>query len=167
MTTVFRAVLLGTWWLSISVPAAGDSSLPASGVNDAEGIEPAVTATRPAVAGTVTRAEFTTNVEDHKPVNTISSLTNDKTRVCYFTEIEGMAGQTIIHRWEYNGKLMLEKSFKVGASRWRVYSSKTLDPSWLGEWKASTVDANGSSLSVNTFTYMKKATASAASTPTN
>ncbi len=165
--TVFRALLLGTWWLSFSVYAAGDNSLPPSGVPDATEIESAVTASRPAVAGTITRAVFTTNVEDLKPVDDISSLTNDKTHVCYFTEIEGMAGQTVIHRWEYHGKLMLEKPFKVGASRWRIYSSKTLDPAWLGEWKVSAVDANGSSLSVNTFTYIKKATASAKSTSTN
>lgn len=163
MTTVFQALLLGAGWLAFSVYAAGNSPLPASGVPDAVGIDPAVTATQPAVAvaGMVTRAVFTTNVEDLKPVNAISSLTNDKTRICYFTEIDGMTGQTVIHRWEYNGKLMLDKSFKVGASRWRVYSSKNLDPSWLGEWKASVIDANGSTLSVNTFTYTKKATASA------
>lgn len=169
MSTVFRALLLCAGWLSFSVHAAGDHSLPAAAVPDTAGLEPAATAPRPAVAvaGTVMRAVFTTDIEDHKPANIIFNLTNDKTRVWYFTEIKGMAGQTVIHRWEYNGKLMLEKPFKVGASHWRVYSSKTLDPSWLGEWKASTVDANGSSLSVNTFTYMQKATAPVSSTSTN
>jgi hypothetical protein len=163
MAPVFRALLLGAWWLSFPVHAAGDRSLPPSGVNDWVENAPAATPAV-AVAGTVTRAVFTTKVANRKPTNTISSLTNDITRICYFTEIEGMAGQTVIHRWEYNGKLMLEKSFKVGAARWRVYSMKTLDPSWLGEWKASTIDANGSSLSVNTFTYLNKAAASATST---
>ena len=67
-----------------------------------------------------------------------------------------MAGQSVTHRWEYNGKIILEVPIKVGTSRWRAYSTKTLFPSWVGEWKVSVVDAAGGTLSVNTFTYLKK-----------
>ena len=58
--------------------------------------------------------------------------------------------------WEYNGKVIMEVPIKVGTSRWRAYSTKTLDPSWIGEWKVSVVDAAGGTLSVNTFSYMKQ-----------
>ena len=115
-------------------------------------------AARPAVLipGNVTRAQFTRDIKDLEPVDAVSTLTNDQTRIVYFTEIRGMSGQTVTHRWEYNGKIVLEKTHEVGSSRWRAYTSKTLDPAWVGEWKASVVDAAGGTLSVNTFTYLKK-----------
>jgi Protein of unknown function (DUF2914) len=157
--TLSLAIFLGLlsasfylWAADEDHPAAtGDQSQIESN-SGADGVTHAVPAT-----GQVVRALFTTDVKNHEPVDTVSSLGNDKIRVSYFTEIIGMAGQTVKHRWEYKGKVLLEMPFKVGSSHWRIYSTKTLDPSWLGEWKASVVDANGGSLSVNTFTYMKAA----------
>lgn len=115
-------------------------------------------AAQPAVLipGNVTRAQFTRDIKDLEPVDAVSTLTNDQTRIVYFTEIHGMAGQTVTHRWEFNDKIVLEKNHEVGSSRWRAYTSKKLDPASLGEWKASVVDAAGGTLSVNTFTYLKK-----------
>jgi hypothetical protein len=129
--------------------------------------EPAMARAPVMIAGQVTRALFTRQVKNLEPVDTISVLTNDKTRITYFTEIHGMAGQVITHRWEFNGKILLEIRLEVGSSRWRAYSSKTLDPAWLGEWKASVVDAAGGTLSVNTFTYMRKPGAAPISTAPN
>jgi hypothetical protein len=80
-------------------------------------------------------------------------LPNTDTRVYFFTELKGMAGQTVTHRWEHNGKVMAEVPLEVGSDRWRTFSSKTLDPGQTGEWKASVVDAGGSTLSASTFTY--------------
>ena len=70
-----------------------------------------------------------------------------------------MAGQTVTHRWEHDGKVMAEVPFTVNGARWRVFSSKNLDESWLGEWKVSVVDEAGGTLAVNTFTYEKAAAA--------
>jgi D-Tyr-tRNAtyr deacylase len=64
-----------------------------------------------------------------------------------------MQGQTVTHRWERGDKVMSEVKFEVGSARWRVFSSKRLDPSWTGEWKVSVIDTNGSTLSASTFTY--------------
>jgi len=108
------------------------------------------------IPGVVTRSQFTRDMKDLEPVDTVSTLTNDLTRIVYFTEIHDMAGQTVMHRWEYNGKIILEVPIKVGTSRWRAYSTKTLDPAWTGEWKVSVVDAAGGTLSVNTFSYLKQ-----------
>lgn len=108
------------------------------------------------IPGVVTRAQLTHDIKDLEPVDTVSVLTSDRNRIVYFTEIHDMAGQTVIHRWEFNGKVVLEVPIKVGTSRWRTYSAKTLFPSWIGEWKVSVIDAAGGTLSVNTFTYLKK-----------
>lgn len=101
----------------------------------------------------VARATLTTGVRDREPVNSISALSNDNSTVYYFTEIRDMAGETVTHRWEYNGEIMAEIAFYIGGPRWRVYSSKNLVPTWLGDWKVSVVDSSGSPLSVNTFLY--------------
>ncbi|MEE8211638.1 MAG: DUF2914 domain-containing protein [Acidiferrobacterales bacterium] len=105
------------------------------------------------MSGRVAHATLTTAVVDREPVDSISTLSNQVSQLYYFTEIQGMAGQTVTHRWEYNGKIMADVSFDIGGPRWRVYSSKKLQPGWLGDWKVSVVDAAGNALSVDTFFY--------------
>ena len=107
----------------------------------------------PTQTGTVARSVFTTGITDHEPVDSISKLGTDNSKVYFFTELKDMDGQQVTHRWEYNGKVMAEVPFQVGGSRWRVFSSKTLDNVWQGEWKVSVIDQSGGTLSVNTFTY--------------
>ena len=103
--------------------------------------------------GSVARATITSDVQNREPVDSISTVTADDSKVFYFTEIQDMAGQTVTHRWEYNGQVMAEVDFEIGGPRWRIYSSKTMAPYWVGDWKVSVVDENGSPLSVNTFSY--------------
>ena len=103
--------------------------------------------------GTVTRAQFTSAVQDREPVDKVSSLPNDQNRVYFFSEIKDAANQKITHRWEHNGKVVSEVGFDVGGNRWRVFSNKTLDPSQTGEWKVSVVDEAGGMLGASTFTY--------------
>lgn len=112
-------------------------------------------ATPPAPTGTIARSSFTTEIENREPVNSITKLNTDEHKIYYFTELKGMEGQQVTHRWEHNGKVMAEVPFQVGGQRWRVYSSKQLENDWTGEWKVSVVDGNGSTLGVNTFTYVK------------
>jgi len=102
----------------------------------------------------VTRAVFAKAVENREPVDTFTTLGNSTTRVYFFSEIRGMAGQSVLHRWEHNEKILQEVTFKIESNRWRAFSSKTLDPQLTGEWKVSVVDAAGGTLSVNTFTYL-------------
>lgn len=160
MKSKFPALFFSVLWVSFA--NAAENLPPESTKSPATAEAAPATARAPVlIAGRVTRALFTRKVKDLEPVDTVSVLTNDKTRITYFTEIHGMAGQTITHRWEFNGKIVLEKKHGVESSRWRAYTSKTLDPTWLGEWKASVVDAAGGTLSVNTFTYMRKSDAGA------
>lgn len=161
MISKFPALFFSVLWISIT--NAAENNRPES--TDSPAAEEAAPASARApvlIAGSVARALFTRQVKDLEPVDTVSVLTNNITRITYFTEIHGMAGQTITHRWEYNGKVLLEKKHEVGSSHWRAYSSKKLDPTRLGEWKASVVDAAGGTLSVNTFTYMRKSETGAA-----
>ncbi|MHB8453323.1 MAG: DUF2914 domain-containing protein [Acidiferrobacterales bacterium] len=164
MKSAYLATLgLATLGLVVALPlyAAESAAAPAS--------EPAAPATAPVAMpstapetakpaaekpqGSVARAVFTSAVKNHEPVDTITTLTNDHTHIVFFTALKDMTGQTVTDRWEYKGKVMAEVKFNVGGPRWRVFSSKTLDPSWLGEWKVSVIDGNGLTLSASTFTY--------------
>lgn len=110
-------------------------------------------AATPNIAGTIARSAFTTAVENREPVDSVNKLSTDNEKIYYFTELKDMEGQQVTHRWEYNGKVMAEVPFQVGGPRWRVFSSKNLDSGWQGEWKVSVIDANGGTMSVNTFSY--------------
>jgi len=107
-----------------------------------------------ALGGRIARSTFTTDIIDREPVNSITELPTAHERVFYFTELLGMAGQNVTHRWSYNDTVIAEVSFKVGGPRWRVWSSKNLAREWTGDWKVSVVNAAGEVLGGNRFTYV-------------
>lgn len=144
----------------LAVPVLAADAQPAPATSPAAAPAPAAKSN-----ASVARAQFTSAIQDREPTDTLTSLANDKTRIFYFTEIRDGAGQKITHRWEYNGKVMSEMSFDVGSSRWRVFSSKNLDPSWTGEWKVSVVDESGGTLGASTFTYEAPKAAAPATAP--
>ena len=112
-------------------------------------------AKEPSPEGEVVRAVFTTEVKDRAPVDEITQVGIDVKKLFFFTELKGLSDQEVIHRWEYKGKIMGEVKLPVKAGRWRVWSSKTFNPGWVGEWKVSVVDSSGKSLIEKTFTYGK------------
>ena len=106
----------------------------------------------------VARSSFTSSVENREPVDKVGQLTNDKEKIYFFTEIKGMSGRTITHRWEHAGDVKAEVKFKVGSDRWRIWSSKNLQPHWVGEWIVTVVDDEGKTLAEESMAYvpMKK-----------
>jgi len=101
----------------------------------------------------VTRAVFTSGVANREPADQLTSLKNDVPQVYFFTELTGLEGQAIAHKWEYAGEVKAAVTFDVKAPRWRVWSTKTLDPSWTGEWTVSVVDASGTTLAQAKLIY--------------
>ena len=69
----------------------------------------------------VLRSAFTTEVLNKEPVSELQQISTDTTRVYFFTEIMGLNGHTITHRWEYNGQVLAEVSFEIAANRWRTW----------------------------------------------
>jgi len=106
-----------------------------------------------ASAGNVNRAQFTSNIQDREPVDMVETLSTDQTEIKYFTELSDLEGHTVTHQWVYNDEIMFEKSFLVGGARWRVWTSKTLQPHWTGTWIVNTLDEDRSKLLTQGFTY--------------
>lgn len=103
--------------------------------------------------GTVARAVVTTAVTDREPANDLDKVAASDEKVFFFTELRGMAGQTVKHRWSHGEEVMAEVEFNVGGPRWRVWSSKTLRADWAGTWKVEVVDSEGNVLSEKQFEY--------------
>ena len=116
--------------------------------------------------GTVGRATFTTGISEREPMDSVTQLTNDHVIVYFFSELNDMAGKTVLHRWEYNGQLMAEVPLAVGGPRWRTYSSKNLEPMWLGEWAVSVVDDQGNVLAKRELTFKQPEEPAVPASPT-
>ena len=145
------------------VPAYAADALPAQPATPPPAAAaPAAPPAAAATAGSVARAQFTSSVQNLEPTDKLTALGNDKTRISFFTELKDLDGHKVTHRWEHDGKVIYEQSFDVTSPRYRTYSSKTLDPSWTGEWKVSVIDDHGGTLSANTFTYEAAAPKAAA-----
>jgi hypothetical protein len=93
--------------------------------------------------GTAVRAVFTSDIEDREPVDQLSRVTAGNDKIYFFTELKDLEGQTVKHRWLYKGELAAEVAFNVKGSRWRVWSTKTLQPDQLGTWTVEVVNGNG------------------------
>ena len=102
----------------------------------------------------IARSAFTNGIDNREPIDKVGQLTNDKEKIYFFTEITGMAGHTVTHRWEHAGDVKAEVKFNVGSDRWRIWSSKNLQPQWVGEWIVSVIDDAGNTLSEESMAYI-------------
>jgi hypothetical protein len=106
------------------------------------------------LAGEVSRAIFTTAIEDHEPVLIVESISSsDNTTIVFFTEFNDLSGHNVTHQWTHNDEIMFEKTFEVKGARWRVWTSKTLIPSWTGTWTVNVLDDDRSVLASKSFEY--------------
>ncbi len=97
----------------------------------------------PVPDASVPRALFTTGIVDREPVDVLAQVTADTPEIYFFSELRGLDGRTVIHRWEYEGRVMAEVPFEVGGPRWRVYSMKTLSAELVGKWTVVVLDESG------------------------
>lgn len=105
-------------------------------------------------AGEVTRAMFTIGVDNREPVIMVDSIDSSSyTSISFFTELQDLSGNNITHQWTFNGDVMFEKTFEVKGPRWRVWTSKTLIPSWTGTWTVNVLDDDRTLLASNSFEY--------------
>jgi len=108
--------------------------------------------------GSVARTAFTTVIEDREPVDNLVRVPNSIDRIYFFSDLRGLDGEIVTHRWEYNGQVMAEVKFRVGSGpRWRVYSSKNLLPEWTGKWTVVVLDESGWPLKASMFEYFDAA----------
>lgn len=137
------------------VPAAPAQATPRAAAVPAK----ATTAeTRPATLGhdPIARAVLARGVAKREPVdqlgNTVAASPVE-TSLFFFTEIRGMKGRTVRHRWLHNGTPVATVPLKIGADTYRVYSSKTFRPAAKGAWQVLVLDESGATLRTFDFVY--------------
>lgn len=134
----------GTW--EVSVVGAGGATVYTKTIEVAPGAN--VTTAPPATildelpAG-ISRAQFTSAITDREPADELSIATTQTTELFFFSELTGMEGETITHRWVYNDQVVAEIPLQIGSASWRTYSSKTLIPAWVGTWRVDILDGRG------------------------
>jgi hypothetical protein len=142
----------GSLWMLFSLVLV--SPVSASEV-EVEGRAADYGATRPEVAEDaadgVARAVFTTDVVHREPVDEVTTLPLEVTRIHFFTDLRGLAGEAVTHRWERGGEVRAEVRFDVRGPRWRVWSSKELLPGEGGVWTVSVLDGAGNLLASRTL----------------
>ncbi len=94
------------------------------------------------------RAQLTREIVDREPADNLPDViewpADGGLDLFFFTELHGLSGQTVLHRWFHEGQLRAEIPFEVGSDwRWRVYSKKWIPEDRLGKWEAEAIAANG------------------------
>ena len=100
------------------------------------------------------RTLFTLEIVDREPKQDLGPKIDPEVKsLTYFTELRGLKGQTVSHRWLHNNKLVNEVKFNVRGQRWRVWSTKTLAPRMKGKWFVQVMDGQGNILAEDPFIY--------------
>jgi len=108
-------------------------------------------------SASVARATLTTAIRDREPVDRICAV--ERPSILFFSELRGLKGREIRHRWIPNGQVRSVKPFKIGGDRWRVWSAISFAPAWAGTWTVEVVDERGQVLAAERFLYRPNGTA--------
>ncbi len=98
----------------------------------------------------VARSAFTTGITAHEPDSQLARISAGQ-EVYYFTELTGLQGHVITHRWEKDGAFQLGLQFPVGGQRWRVHSSKNITANLPGTWTVTVQNDDGAILRQDTL----------------
>ena len=95
----------------------------------------------------VGEAAIGTAVEDRVLVGQGFQFDSAVGRLYAFTRIVGAPSETqVSHRWYYGEQLMAEVSLPVRGANWRTWSTKSVMPQWVGNWRVDVVAEDGSVL---------------------
>jgi len=101
----------------------------------------------------VLEAVLATGVENREPVGAASAFPSDVGRVYAFTRVAGAGEEgSVTHVWYYAGQVKAQVQLPVRSADWRTWSSKTVLPTWTGEWLVEVQAPDGRVLASLPFT---------------
>ena len=81
-------------------------------------------------------------LEPGPPIDLPVRLSKGQARTIYFfTELRGLSGRSVLHRWERNGRIMQERQLHPASQSWRAYTAMSITGDMRGSWRISAVDA--------------------------
>jgi hypothetical protein len=138
-------------FLSLIAPLAW--AQPAPSIEDESALEVTDSPEANGIAARSALTQFTTAIENREPVDQVTFVENDVHKIFFFSDLRRLDGATVFHRWIYAGKTQANVEFAVMGPRWRVWSSKELDPESVGDWTVEVMTEDGETLASETFTY--------------
>ena len=108
----------------------------------------------------ISRALFTSLVQNHEPIDQLNVLSSLISEVFYFTEFKGFEGQTLTHQWLHHGIVSHQVNFPITGKRWRVHSAKkfNLAKQPEGTWTVKILDEKQSVLLETSINYIRAST---------
>ena len=95
----------------------------------------------------VGEAAIGTDVEDRVLVGQGFQFDSSVGKLYAYTRIVGAPADTqVSHLWYYGDQLMAEVSLPVRGTNWRTWSSKSVMPEWVGNWRVDVLAEDGSVL---------------------
>ena len=101
----------------------------------------------------VALAQFTTRISKRRPADEVRSLGNAHQPISFYTEVQGMKGRRMTHRWLYRGTVRYETAFDIRGDKWRFWSTQLLPGDLAGRWQVEVVDESGAVLEARTLDY--------------
>jgi hypothetical protein len=101
--------------------------------------------------GVVRRAIICSGIMNHEPTDSLANVSSKTSKVFFFTEVAGMEGKTITHRWIKDGNKVADIRISMASDRYRCHSSRSVSGK-SGNWTAQVVDNNGKVLREVAFT---------------
>lgn len=87
---------------------------------------------------------ITTQVEEHRPVDSVQRWSAASGPLYCFTRIVGVDEPTpIYHVWYRGAQEMARVELRVRNSPWNTWSVKTMEGGWTGDWRVDVVDGTG------------------------
>lgn len=101
----------------------------------------------------ISEAVFALSVEDRVPIDIVEEIDNSLGKIYFFTNIRDLKGEHITHRWIYDDKVMADVRFEIRGPRWRIWSSKNLWHTWIGQWTVQVLLDDATVLFEKKFNY--------------
>lgn len=128
----------------VAAPAAPAAAAPAA-VTESTPAETAAAAEPDAVrprGARSARVQLTSAVRNREPVDSLDSVASGQS-VYGFSEVRGLAGRSVEHRWQHEGRTVASLRLKIGGDRWRVHSRKPSAAGDKGQWELLVLDDEG------------------------
>jgi general secretion pathway protein A len=91
-------------------------------------------------------------LEPGPPIDLPVRLSQGQARTIYFfTQLRGLNGRSVLHRWEWNNRMMKERQLHPASELWRAYTAMSIGGEMRGSWRVSAVDATDKVLAERRF----------------
>lgn len=104
----------------------------------------------------ISRAVFTTSLNDREPANDLQTVPYGEKTVYFFTEVLNASGSSVTHLWTYNDIEIARIKLNIGSDQWRTWSSKQIWHLTPGEIKVQVLDPDNMILAEKTLTIANK-----------